>query len=656
MRTTSFIFNLFFLPVLANPILAIAQFQEPAANELKMTAEPKAPGASAVYLYREETTNSNLNLRTYYARIKVLTEKGKDLATVKIPFIPGATKVDKVEGRTIHSDGAVIPLNVKPEDLVTVKTKGFREDTLVFTLPSVEVGSILEYRMQIKYSYALRPPIWDLQYPYFIAKEHFAFYPDTSSGGYWMDHGRMLDRLAGIVTPSYAPASIQGAKGVLTVDLTDVPPIPDDDWMPPVNTVEWRAEIFYTFAHTSDEFWSSAAKFWAADTDSFTKVTGTIKKAAASLTAPGDSDEQKARKIYTAVMKLDNSDFSREKSEAERKKEKLKEIHTVEDVWKNQGGPGNSIALLYVALAQAAGLKAWPMQVVDRSSALFDRSYFNSGQLQDYIAIVKLGGKEVYLDPAQKGCPFGSLHWAHSLAGGFRESDDGPVLSTTPAVGDTDNQLKRVADLTVDADGSAKGTAQIEMNGAEALYWRQQSFEIDPDGLKKKFQESLSQSLPEGVEAAFDHFQGLDDYESNLVAFVNLSGKAGTMTGKHFFLPGLLFETRAKHPFVAQDKRNTSIDMHFPIVETDDVTYHLPQGYTLENAPHAGNVQITGLALLKIDSSPKSGALQVVRNFSRSFTVLGPEMYERLHEFYLDAATADQQQVVLVRETAAKGN
>jgi hypothetical protein len=42
---------------LASPALLRAQFQDPTPDELKMTADPKAPGASAVYLYREEATD-----------------------------------------------------------------------------------------------------------------------------------------------------------------------------------------------------------------------------------------------------------------------------------------------------------------------------------------------------------------------------------------------------------------------------------------------------------------------------------------------------------------------------------------------------------------------------------------------------------------------
>ena len=97
------------------PALIHAQFQPPSDEELKMTSDPKAPGAAAVYLNREETTDDTLHYHSYYERIKVLTEKGKEYATIHIPYERGQYKVTDIKGRTIHADGTVIPLTVKPE-------------------------------------------------------------------------------------------------------------------------------------------------------------------------------------------------------------------------------------------------------------------------------------------------------------------------------------------------------------------------------------------------------------------------------------------------------------------------------------------------------------------------------------------------------------
>jgi hypothetical protein len=645
MRVTSLLRCLLLLLALASPALLCAQFQQPTDEELKMTSDPKAPGAAAVYLYREEITDDYANLHSFYERIKVLTEKGKELATVNVPYVPGADKVTKIEGRTIHADGTVIPLIVKPDDLVDLKTKGYQINSVVFTLPSVEVGSILEYR----YTYigTTFAPTWWIQQKYFVHKAHYSFHPYTRG----ISSGLMYaNRIA------TGEKVVKDKNDTFTLDIADVPPAPDEDWMPPLNTLRWRVEFYYVNTEFGQKFWDDEAKFWASWVRDFINPTGFIKKTVAELVAPGDTDEQKAVKIYAAVQKLENTRFTRRKSEAERKKEKLKNINKAEDVWKQQRGTDDEIALLYASLARAAGLQVWPMQVVDRSRAFFDSSYLSTGQLDDFIVVVELGGKDVYLDPGQKMCPFGLLHWKHTIATGFRLSEKTAVIATTPASAFKETAMKRVANLAIDEMGGVKGSAAFIMTGQEALYWRQLLLKNDEEEVKKQFIESIQDEFPEGVQAEFDHFQGLDDSSNNLSSFVRISGNLGTVTGKHLILPGLFFESRAMHPFVAQDKRLTPIDLHFAKMEQDNVTLHLPTGYTVESAPQTPDITWSSQAALRIHSAVKDGSVEVVRVFAHGFAVLDPKEYGDLHDFYLKVAAADQQQLVLTRTPAAKGN
>lgn len=160
------------------PALLHAQFQEPTKEELQMTSDPKAPGAAAVYLNIEEITDDPLHHHSFYARIKVLQEKGKELATVEIPYQRGSFKVTFIQGRTIHPDGTVIPLTGKPEDLLAAKSADKQIGRMVFNLPSVEVGSILEYRYRLEYDdNHFSSPSWQIQRPYFVHKAHYAFTP-----------------------------------------------------------------------------------------------------------------------------------------------------------------------------------------------------------------------------------------------------------------------------------------------------------------------------------------------------------------------------------------------------------------------------------------------------------------------------------------------
>ncbi|MGD0830744.1 MAG: transglutaminase domain-containing protein, partial [Terracidiphilus sp.] len=319
------------------------------------------------------------------------------------------------------------------------------------------------------------------------------------------------------------------------LDINDIPAEPNEDWMPPLNTLRWRVNFFAaTEVESGTEFWKNTREHWAGWIENFIKPTGPIKKAAAEIVAPGDSDEQKARKIYSAVQKLDNTDFSRVKSEVERKKEKLKDIAKAEDVWKQQSGSSDEIALLFASLATAAGLKASPAYVVNRNRAIFDINYLSDGQFDDDIVAVELAGKNIYLDPGQKMCPFGFLHWKHDFASGFLFQNKTAIFTTTPGITFKDAKVQRIADLDIDEAGNVKGNARYVMTGPRALYWRQIALENDVEEVKKQFNESMRSSLPDGVTAEFDHFLGLDDANTNLIGIVKISGNIGSATGKHF--------------------------------------------------------------------------------------------------------------------------
>ncbi len=163
------------------PAAVRAQFQDPTKEELSMTADPKAPDAAAVYLNYEEKTDDNLHYHSVYARIKVLTDKGKELATVEVPYTRGEQRVTDIRARTIHPDGTVVPLAGKPEDLLAKKSGDVQRGKRVFNLPSVEVGSILEYQYDIRYDdETVSSPYWGIQRGYFVHKAHYFFEPHKS--------------------------------------------------------------------------------------------------------------------------------------------------------------------------------------------------------------------------------------------------------------------------------------------------------------------------------------------------------------------------------------------------------------------------------------------------------------------------------------------
>ena len=639
-----------------------AQFQQPTDDELKMTADPKSPGAAAVYLNLQEVTDDPLHYHSFYARAKVLTEKGKDLATIELPYWHGDFKITDIKGRTIHSDGTVIPLAVKAEDLLIAKAGENQLNKRVFTLPDVQVGSILEYTYQLRYDddhYS--SPTWEIQRRYFIHHAHYSFTPfkgflkgaQNATNHFLVDeHGNTVNTLAWWKVLPVGTDLKDDATGRFSLDVTDVPPIPDEDWMPPIESVLYHVEFYYMSAYNSGDFWMSEAKRWSKEVDHFAEPTRGIRDAVAQLVAPADSDLDKAKKLYKAVQGLDNTDYSRAKGKAELKQLGLRVAKRAEDTWTQKSGSSEDIALLYLAMLRAAGLTAYDMKVVDREHRVFAPNYLNFNQLEDDVVIAMIGGKEVVLDPGEKMAPFATVSWRHSGSGGVRESADGRAAAVTPEQAYTANVLTRTGEASVDEHGSITADMRYVMTGQEALRWRQTALENDTDELKKQFDRWLQSTMPDGVEAHVDHFLAIDDPETNLIAVVKASGSLGTATSKRLLLPGFFFETRGRHPFVDQEKRLEPVDMQYGEETVDQITYSYPASMTVEGAPQDAKTSWQGHSVLVVKTLSKSGQFTIARQLARGFTVAQPEDYQNLRDFYQKVAASDQQQLVL---TAAAG-
>ena len=414
MRISSLVRHLPLLFAITSPVLLLAQFQNPTDEELKMTADPKAPGAAAVYLNVEEVANDPLHFQSVYVRIKVLQEKGKELATVHLPYWHGNFKIEDIKARTIHPDGTVIPLVGKPEDLLLSKTSLGKGDQLqinskVFTLPSVEVGSILEYRYDLRYDDThVSSPTWEIQQPYFVHHAVYsftpfkAFLPGIQNATSIQLTNARGDTLNTLIWYKVLPAGVEmkpDVGGVFHLEVNDIPAEPDEEFMPPLDGLLYQVKFYYASARDRSQYWIDEAKRWSKEVDHFAEASKAIKEAVAGIIAPGDSDMDKAKKLYKAVQALDNTDYSRKKTDAELKQLKLKVARRAEDTWVQKSGSSQDIALLYLSMLRAAGLNANDMKVVDRSQRLFALGYLDFDQLDDDIILLNSAGKEIPLDP-----------------------------------------------------------------------------------------------------------------------------------------------------------------------------------------------------------------------------------------------------------------
>jgi len=665
------------------------KFQEPTREELQMTSDPMAPGAPAVFLYREEATDNFSHYVSSYARIKVLTEMGKEWATVSVPYQPGYEGKPIIEARTIHPDGSVYPLKMSDDDLLVEQRKAIRVHRIVFNLPNVTVGSILEYRWTRPLTgtdlhfferlgegdkkealaslessqLAWDTPTWEVQQPIFVHKAHFYYNPlndlERNVMGDLVTHYVNGERASYIVFTQHLPPGFNvnrspDPKKDFTLDIQNVPPLRPEANAPPVETTRYRVRFYWTPYVTAADYWEGEQKRWSKFVDDFAVPTEKIKTAATELTAGAATAEAKARKLYDAVQSLENTDFTRNRSGSERVQMHLqREMKKAEDVWIEKNGTSEQIAGLYLALARAAGVEAYGMQVAGRNLRVFDPNFLSLEQLDSLLVLLRLDGKDVYVDPGQKLCPFGQLSWTHLLAGGLSQLSKAPTY--TPPNLSKDAITAHAADVTLASDGSVTGTVKVLMNGPGATDWRQFALRMGTDELNRQFTAMMRAVLPQGINVSVEKFEGVETSNGYLSANVKISGPLGTLTGKRITIPAFLFSS-APSQFVSDEKRESPVDMKFAEQMIDDVVYHLPAGFSVQSAPPPAQLPWPEHAALVIKTQTSPGTIDIKHIFARAFVLLDPKEYPALRDYYQKVAASDQQPVVLTSESASSGN
>ena len=650
----------FLLVVSSCPAFA-ATWKQPTPDELKMTADPAAPDAPAVYLFREETVDDKLHYHHLYAQIKILNDKGKEeFSDVEIPYEGGVISVRSIEGRTIHPDGTVIPFTSKPFVKEVIRAGDTKIMEKVFSMPEVTVGSILEYTYDLQYEdNIVISPDWDLQQPVFVHHAHYHFVPAT----WFMGELSTKDRFGKEQSATrliYFPLLPSGNKVNYSIDgsydlvVDNIPAIPEEEYSPPLGSFSYLLIVYYSAGATGADYWKTTGKEWSKDVDRFANPNDAIRQAIAGIVSPSDTDAQKLRKIYAAVMTIENTRFTREHSAAENKAQGLR-VKTAADIWAQKRGSDDEITRLFISMARAAGLKAYAAAVTERQKALLNTGYLDWGQLEDEIAIVNIGGKDLFFDPGQRYCEYGKLHWMHTDVLGMRQTDNGIAPLTMPGATFQDNETVRNADLEIGPDGSLKGTIRISMGGADALRWRLKALSSDEQESKSDYEKEIQACVPDGVIVKMNHFVGISDFNSSLLAILDVSGSMGTAAGKRVLLPGSFFEARVK-PIFAESKRENPIDLRFPYATEDRVTLKLAPGLSLEGLPTDTSVPMQKLAFYTVKYKSDANTYSQDRVIAVGTPLFKKEEYPDLRDFFQKTGAQDQQQLVLKRspvETAA---
>jgi hypothetical protein len=628
------------------------EWQPISTEELKMTSEPKAPGAPAIILYRQvDRDDSDVRIsREYnYVREKIFTEEGRKYADVEIPLVKGQWDIHNIKARTIRPDGSVVNFDGKIFEKEIIKARGYKYLAKTFTLSDVQPGSIIEYHYTIDFAeYTLYNSNWVLSDDLFSKRAKFTLKPYGESALKWSWSNGLPE---GVKPPV-------NENKMIHMEAQDIPAFQIEDDMPPEGALRFRVDFVYSddgFDKEPEKFWKRQGKKMNDLAESFLNKRKAMEQAVAETVSPNDSPDVKLQKIYARVQKIRNTSYETEKTEQEQKRAKEKEINSVEDVWKRGYAGGNEITLLFAGLARAAGFDASPVRVSTRDDHFFHLSIMRTRDLNTYVVLIKLNGKDTYFDPGTAFTPFGLLPWPETGTAGLKLDKDGGTWVTTPNPESSDSQIVRKADLNLTQEGSLEGKLAVTFTGLEGL-WRRIEERHEDEAHRKKFLEDyVKELIPVGSEVELTNKVEWASSAPALVAEYSLKVPGWVSgAGKRALFPVGLFSGPEKHMFEHSDRVHP-LYFQFMYEKKDDVHIELPLGWQVSSLPKAQNNDAK-LVAYTLGVSNDKGSLHMERHLRFGITMLEQKYYGALRNFYQSVRSGDDQQIVLQPLGTSAGN
>ena len=616
-------------------------------EELKMTSEPLAPGAPAIILYRQVDRDDRGNTahENDFFRIKILTEEGRKYGDIEIPFFKsGGNNIVAIKARTIRSDGSVVNYDGKIYDKAIVKSKGVKYMAKTFTLPEVQVGSVIEYSYTIDLAeHWVFDSHWILSDELFTKEAVFSLKPYTN------DYVPFNVRWSWQGLPAGTDPPKEGPDHVVRMQAHNIPAFHTEDFMPPENELKSRVDFTYSDElpeKDANAFWKKRGKKLNGSVESFINKKKAMEEAVAQIVSPNDPPEVKLQKIYARVQQLRNTSYEVRKSEEEKKRENEKDPSNVEDVWKRGYGSGAQLTWLFLALTRAAGFESYGVMVSDRSNFFFNPIVMDAHKLDANVVLVKVNGKDMYFDPGAAYTPFGMLVWPETGVQGLRLDKDGGTWVQTTLPESSESCINRTAVLSLSENGDLEGKLTITFTGLEAMQRRREERNEDETDRRKFLEEQAKEYIPAASELDLTNKPEWNSSSRDLVAEYKMK-IPGWMSGagRRAMLPVGIFSAPEKRVF-EHTERVHPIYFEYPFEKIDDVTIILPVGWQVGSLPPAKTQDAKAVFYeLKVESD--KATLHLSRRLKVDMLLLPQKYYPALRSFFQVVRSGDDEQIVL---------
>ncbi|NOZ57844.1 MAG: DUF3857 domain-containing protein, partial [Calditrichaeota bacterium] len=417
-----------------------------------------------------------------------------------IPYDSKST-VEKIRARTISPDGKITVLD--PEDIYDISLYPeyiwySDQRAKIFALPNVEVGSVLEYRYTMTIGNLTFWHSWVFQGDDPVVLSRFKLVSPAEWDVEYKVYG--LD-----VKPKVQKAP-KGFRSTYVWEARDVAPLKPEFGMPPLRECAARLAI----APAGMKSWQDVGKWYSNLADPQMQADEAIRRLADELTQGATTDREKLRRLYEWVrdevryiaVEVGIGGF---------------QPHPAAQVLRHRYGDCKDMATLLCTLGQEAGLDVRQVILSTWQNGLPDTSLHSQLQFNHVIAVARgVDSTDVWMDPTEKGCPFGKLPWYDQGLPALVVSRTGDAeLVTTPAEPPDSNRVVLRWDVELDTSGAATVRGLLSLRGAQASELRER-FQLMSQDARRFWLETSLASRCSGAELVDFTVSGLDPLQDPL--------------------------------------------------------------------------------------------------------------------------------------------
>lgn len=318
-----------------------------------------------------------------------------------------------------------------------------------------------------------------------------------------------------------------------------------------------------------------------------------------------------------------------------------------EYVYENGYGDCKALSNYVKSMLAEVGITAFPAIIRAGDYASDVLSDFSGNQFNHVILCVPNGGDTLWLECTVNNYPAGYLGQFTADRYALLTTPEGGKLIRTPASPPEANLQIRKAEVTLDKQGNASAKVRVTATG----YQQDNLLEMVDRYSERDREKWLRKSIDaKSFELTHYQFDGVIEAEMPTYRYQYklTATNWASASGSRFFLAPNQLQRYSNVP-EKMEGRTQPVLTKYPYLDTDTITYTLPEGFVIEAMPEMP-LKIEsefGTYTADIDFQPETGTMTYIRSLRMRKTRQPASAYDNYRQFMRDIVKADKVQIVL---------